>query len=121
MAMPNRSDKLKMTPFQAPAMRPKLTMLFALCFLLMGGALAAIAAEPSLAGEARDAAPVVGATSPASAAIAAPNQPSAPDASQQPEIDDAALTAPGLGSAFEAFQPSEAISADNAVPFPTNI
>ena len=49
------------------------------------------------------------------------NQTKAVEAAQSPTLDDAALKAPALGTAFEAFQPSEAISADNAVPFPTNI
>ena len=49
------------------------------------------------------------------------SQTKALDAAQAPTLDDAALKAPRLGTALEAFQPSEAISADNAVPFPINI
>ena len=44
---------------------------------------------------------------------AAKAPPPAPNAAQ--------LKTHGLGSAFEKFNPSEAISADNAVPFPIDI
>ena len=115
MAMAMRSDKLKRTLFQAAFMHVKLTMLFAFCVLLPGQVLAASPAASSPVSEAPSPAPVDG------AAPTAPGQPSTLDASQPPALDDAALTAPDLGRAFEAFQPSEAISADNAVPFPTNI
>lgn len=149
MAMAIRSDKLKETLFRAFAMRAKLTMLFALCVLLMSGVASASAAEPNLANEARGAAPVAETAPLASTATAVASQPAALQAvseassaavgealgeavseavseassaaSPQPAPDNAALTATGLGTAFEAFQPSEAISADNAVPFPTNI
>lgn len=145
MAMAIRSDKLKVTLFRAFAMRAKLTMLFALCVLLMSGVASASAAEPNLANEARGAAPVAETAPLASTATAVASQPAALQAvseassaavgealgeavseassaaSPQPAPDNAALTATGLGTAFEAFQPSEAISADNAVPFPTNI
>ena len=121
MAMSMRSDKLKVTLFQAFVMRAKFTVLFALCILLACLAVAARAAETSLANQDLSAAPVVGTSVQAPAALPASSQPSALDASQQPVLDDAALTAPGLSRAFEAFQPSEAISADNAVPFPNNI
>jgi hypothetical protein len=114
MAMLIGSDKLKPTSFQAITMRAKHTALFFLYLLL-------IAVDSSLASEARSPAPVSDATPQASTATPAPSQPSTLKASQPPALDDAALTAPGLGRAFEAFQPSEAISADNAVPFPTNI
>ena len=113
MAM--RSDKLNMTLFQAAFMHAKLTILFAFCVLLPGQVLAASPAASSPVSEAPSPAPVDG------AAPIAPSQLRTPDASQPPTVDDAALTAPDLGRAFEAFQPSEAISADNAVPFPTNI
>ena len=119
MAM--RSDKLKMTLFQAAFMHVKLTMLFAFCVLLPGQVLAASPATSSPVSEAPSPAPVSDATPQASTATPAPSQPSTLKASQPPALDDAALTAPDLGRAFEAFQPSEAISADNAVPFPTNI
>ena len=149
MAMAIRSDKLKVTLFRAFAMRAKLTMLFALCVLLMSGVASASAAEPNLANEARGAAPVAETAPLASTATAVASQPAALQAvseassaavgealgeagseavseassaaSPQPAPDNADLTATGLGTAFEAFQPSEAISADNAVPFPTNI
>ena len=113
MAMAMRSDKLNMTLFQAAFMHAKLTILFAFCVLLPGQVLAASPAASSPVSEAPSPAPVDGA--------APPGQPSTLDASQPPALDDAALTAPDLDRAFEAFQPSEAISADNAVPFPTNI
>ena len=118
MAMAMRSDKLKLTLFQAAFMHAKLTMLFAFCVLLPGQFLAASSAAPSPVSEAASSVPVAGA---APQAPTASSQPRTPDASQPPAVDDAALTAPDLGRAFEAFQPSEAISADNAVPFPTNI
>ena len=44
------------------------------------------------------------------------------DAKTPPPAPDAAqLKTRGLGTAFEKFNPSEAISADNAVPFPIDI
>ena len=44
------------------------------------------------------------------------------DAKTPPPAPDAAqLKTRGLGAAFEKFNPSEAISADNAVPFPIDI
>ena len=44
------------------------------------------------------------------------------DAKTPPPAPNAAqLKARGLGAAFEKFNPSEAISADNAVPFPIDI
>ena len=119
MAM--RSDKLNMTLFQAAFMHVKLTMLFAFCVLLPGQVLAASPATSSPASAAPNPAPAADPTPQALNTTAAPSQSSALDAAQQPVPDDATLTAPGLGRAFEAFQPSEAISADNAVPFPTNI
>jgi hypothetical protein len=122
MAMSMRSDKLKVTLFQAFAMRAKSAVLFALSILLTCLAVAARAAETNLANQDLSAAPVVGTTLQAPpAALPTSNQPSTLDAAQQPVLDDAALTAPGLSRAFEAFQPSEAISADNAVPFPNTI
>ena len=44
------------------------------------------------------------------------------DAKTPPPAPNAAqLKTRGLGAAFEKFNPSEAISADNAVPFPIDI
>ena len=39
----------------------------------------------------------------------------------RPAPNAAQLKSRGLGAAFEKFNPSEAISADNAVPFPIDI
>jgi len=114
MAMLIGSDKLKPTSFQAITMRAKHTALFFFVSSLDCGRF-----EPCQRGSQPSA--VSDATPQASTATPAPSQPSTLKASQPPALDDAALTAPGLGRAFEAFQPSEAISADNAVPFPTNI
>jgi len=45
-----------------------------------------------------------------------------PDATTPPPAPNAAqLKSRGLGAAFEKFNPSEVISADNAVPFPIDI
>ncbi len=121
MAMAMRSDKLKSIQCRASCMRANLTMLFAVCVLLPAQVVAASPATSSPASAAPNPAPAADPTPQALNTTAAPSQSSALDAAQQPVPDDATLTAPGLGRAFEAFQPSEAISADNAVPFPTNI
>ena len=115
MAMAMRSDKLKVTLFQAAFMHVKLTMLFAFCVLLPGQVLAASPAASSPVSEAPSPAPVDG------AAPTAPGQPSTLDASQSPALDDAALTAPDLGRAPQIFQPSQAINVDKPVSFPSNI
>ena len=57
-----------------------------------------------------------------SAAIDDPAEPKEPEAEkneQQPQAEN--LKNRDLGAAFESFQPSEEISADNAVPFPIDI
>ena len=116
MAM--RSDKLKRTLFQAAFMHAKLTMLFAFCVLLPAQVLAASPGALSPASEAPSPAPVAGA---APQAPTAPSQPRTLDTSQPPALDDAALTAPGLGRAPQIFQPSQAINVDKPVSFPSNI
>ena len=56
--------------------------------------------------------------SPPSAQVEQPQS----DAKTPPPAPNAAqLKTRGLGAAFEKFNPSEAISADNAVPFPVDI
>ena len=48
-------------------------------------------------------------------------QPQSDAKAPRPAPNAAQLKTRGLGAAFEKFNPSEAISADNAVPFPIDI
>ena len=48
-------------------------------------------------------------------------QPQSNAKTPRPAPNAAQLKSRGLGAAFEKFNPSEAISADNAVPFPIDI
>jgi hypothetical protein len=48
-------------------------------------------------------------------------QPQSDATTPRPAPKAAQLKTRGLGAAFEKFNPSEAISADNAVPFPIDI
>ena len=48
-------------------------------------------------------------------------QPQSDAKAPRPAPNAAQLKTRGLGAAFEKFNPSEAISADNAVPFPVDI
>ena len=48
-------------------------------------------------------------------------QPQSDATTPRPAPNAAQLKTRGLGAAFEKFNPSEAISADNAVPFPIDI
>ena len=59
-----------------------------------------------------------GAPSPPSAQM---EQPQSDAKAPRPAPNAAQLKTRGLGAAFEKFNPSEAISADNAVPFPIDI
>ena len=116
MAVAVRSDKLLLTQLQVTVMRANVKALLALLILFFG---LASAAAPSVAAQTATPPSVETKTSPAAAENG--DQTKALDAAQAPTLDDAALKAPRLGTALEAFQPSEAISADNAVPFPINI
>lgn len=53
--------------------------------------------------------------------LAQMEQPQSDAKAPRPEPNAAQLKTRGLGAAFEKFNPSEAISADNAVPFPIDI
>jgi hypothetical protein len=52
---------------------------------------------------------------------ASPQVPATAPTTDDPAPNPAVLNQPKLGTALENFKPSEAISADNAVPFPVNI
>ena len=119
MAVAVRSDKLLLIQLQVTLMRANVKALLALLMLFFGLANTSSAAAPSVAAQTATPPSVETKTSPAAAENG--DQTKALDAAQAPTLDDAALKAPRLGTALEAFQPSEAISADNAVPFPINI
>ena len=91
-----------------------------LCTLLPLSSLMVEAAEQETAQEptAASTPATAGDPSPPSAQMEQPQT----DAKTPPPAPDAAqLKTRGLGAAFEKFNPSEAISADNAVPFPIDI
>lgn len=98
---------------------PLLTAFLKIVLLLTVGFIASnsLGAEPDPVAQTN--APKVTAVAPSAQATTSSNAPSAtPEAEPRAQKS---LTDPNIGRALEAFQPSESISADNAVPFPINI
>ena len=105
-------------PSPKPSSRQAIWLL--LCTLLPLSSLMVEAAEHGTAQgpTATATPPTTGDPSPPSAQM---EQPQSGAKTPPPAPNAAQLKSRGLGAAFEKFNPSEAISADNAVPFPIDI
>ena len=91
-----------------------------LCTLLPLSSLMVEAAEQETA-QRPTATPTKATTADPSPPSAQMEQPPSDAKAPRPAPNAAQLKTRGLGAAFEKFNPSEAISADNAVPFPIDI